>query len=109
MVYSLLVITARNWTVKESIQDLKIFFRRDSGFVQPPSSLDWGHFAALTCEKVKPIQKDEQMKAFVLMPFREPYNSYYPAIFKPALQAAGYDEVSRSDDTNQRACTRNCV
>jgi hypothetical protein len=28
------VITARNWTVKESIQDLKIFFRRDSGFVQ---------------------------------------------------------------------------
>jgi hypothetical protein len=34
MVYSLLVITARNWTVKESIQDLKIFFRRDSGFVQ---------------------------------------------------------------------------
>jgi hypothetical protein len=25
MVYSLLVITARNWTVKEGIQDLKIF------------------------------------------------------------------------------------
>lgn len=37
-------------------------------------------------------------KAFVLMPFKEPYDSYYPAIFKPGLQAAGYDEVSRSDD-----------
>jgi hypothetical protein len=36
MVYSLLVITARNWTTIESIQDLKIFFRRDSGFVQQP-------------------------------------------------------------------------
>ena len=38
------------------------------------------------------------MKAFVLMPFMEPYNSYYPAIFKPALQNAGYTEVIRSDD-----------
>jgi hypothetical protein len=40
MVYSLLVITARNWTVKESIQDLKIFFRRDSGFVQQKAQAD---------------------------------------------------------------------
>ena len=34
MVYSLLVTIARNWTVTESIQDLKIFSRRVSGFVQ---------------------------------------------------------------------------
>lgn len=31
------------------------------------------------------------------MPFKEPYNSYYPAIFRPALEAAGYN-VSRADD-----------
>ena len=30
-------------------------------------------------------------KAFVVMPFKQPYDSYYPAIFKPALEAAGYD------------------
>ncbi|MCK4430865.1 MAG: hypothetical protein KAW19_06135 [Candidatus Aminicenantes bacterium] len=36
-------------------------------------------------------------KAFVLMPFRLPFNSYYPAIFKPALEAAGYT-VTRADD-----------
>lgn len=36
-------------------------------------------------------------KAFVLMPFREPYDSYYAAIFKPALEAASY-AVSRADD-----------
>ena len=35
--------------------------------------------------------------AFVLMPFREPYDSYYDAIFKPALEAASYT-VSRADD-----------
>jgi hypothetical protein len=34
MVYSLLVITVLNWTIKDSIQDLNIFFRRVSGFVQ---------------------------------------------------------------------------
>lgn len=37
-------------------------------------------------------------KAFVLMPFKEPYDSYYPAILKPGLQAAGFEEVSRADD-----------
>jgi len=37
-------------------------------------------------------------KAFVLMPFKEPYNSYYPAIFKPALEDAGYNDVLRADD-----------
>jgi hypothetical protein len=31
------------------------------------------------------------------MPFRQPYDSYYPAIFTPALQAAGY-VVTRADD-----------
>jgi hypothetical protein len=31
------------------------------------------------------------------MPFREPFNSYYPTIFKPALEDALYD-VSRADD-----------
>ena len=36
-------------------------------------------------------------RAFVLMPFKEPYNSYYPTIFKPALEAAGYS-VKRADD-----------
>jgi hypothetical protein len=39
----------------------------------------------------------ETKKAFVLMPFKEPYNSYYPAIFRPALESAGYS-VSRADD-----------
>ena len=36
-------------------------------------------------------------QAFVLMPFQDPYNSYYRAIFKPALEAAGYI-VTRADD-----------
>jgi len=36
-------------------------------------------------------------RAFVLMPFREPIGSYYPAIFKPALEAVGYN-VTRADD-----------
>ena len=36
-------------------------------------------------------------RAFVLMPFREPIGSYYPAIFKPALEAVGY-YVTRADD-----------
>ncbi len=36
-------------------------------------------------------------KAFVLMPFQEPLNSYYPAVFKPALEEAGF-EVARADD-----------
>jgi hypothetical protein len=40
MVYSLLVITALNWTIKGSIPDLKIFFRRVSGFVQQPLAGD---------------------------------------------------------------------
>jgi hypothetical protein len=35
--------------------------------------------------------------AFILMPFSEPYNSYYAHIFKPALEAAGF-RVSRDDD-----------
>ena len=36
-------------------------------------------------------------KAFVLMPFSDPFNSYYPSIFKPALEAAGYS-VTRAGD-----------
>jgi hypothetical protein len=36
-------------------------------------------------------------KAFVLMPFKEPYNSYYTAIFKPALEDAAFS-VTRADD-----------
>lgn len=39
----------------------------------------------------------ETRKAFVLMPFKEPYDSYYPAIFRPALEAARY-LVARADD-----------
>ena len=31
------------------------------------------------------------------MPFRQPYDSYYPAVFKAALEDAGY-EVARADD-----------
>jgi hypothetical protein len=38
-----------------------------------------------------------QRKAFVLMPFKEPFNSYYPAIYRPALEDAGFD-VTRADD-----------
>jgi hypothetical protein len=37
------------------------------------------------------------MKAFVLMPFSEPFNGYYSKIFKPALEAAGFT-VERADD-----------
>ena len=40
---------------------------------------------------------EEAKKAFVLMPFKEPYNSYYSRIFKPALEAASF-EVSRVDE-----------
>lgn len=40
---------------------------------------------------------EEYKKAFVLMPFKEPYNSYYAAIYKPALEAASYS-VTRADD-----------
>jgi SAM-dependent methyltransferase len=36
-------------------------------------------------------------KAFVLMPFQNPYNGYYRDIFKPALEEASY-QVSRADD-----------
>ena len=36
-------------------------------------------------------------KAFVLMPFQRPFDSYYPAVFRPALESAGY-EVSRAND-----------
>lgn len=36
-------------------------------------------------------------KAFVLMPFHDPLNSYYVSIYKPALEAAGY-VVTRADD-----------
>lgn len=36
-------------------------------------------------------------KAFVLMPFSNPINTYYVAVFKPALEAAGYS-VTRADD-----------
>lgn len=36
-------------------------------------------------------------KAFVIMPFRKSLNSYYPKIFRPALESEGY-EVTRSDD-----------
>ena len=40
---------------------------------------------------------DIEKRAFVLMPFRSPFDSYYPAIFKPALETAGY-VVTRADD-----------
>lgn len=39
----------------------------------------------------------KKKSAFVLMPFGEPLNSYYPAIFKPALETAGF-QVHRADD-----------
>lgn len=37
-------------------------------------------------------------KAFVVMPFRQPFNSYYRGIFRPALKSEGY-EVFRADDS----------
>src|SRR5690242_12031880 len=40
-----------------------------------------------------------QRKAFVLMPFREPFNSYYPRIFKRALETAGFT-VTRADNNS---------
>jgi hypothetical protein len=36
-------------------------------------------------------------KAFVLMPFRQPFDSYYLAIFRPVLEASGFS-VQRADD-----------
>lgn len=36
-------------------------------------------------------------KAFVLMPFQHPFNSYYASIFKPALEEVGFI-VTRADD-----------
>lgn len=36
-------------------------------------------------------------KAFVLMPFKDPFTSYYIDIFKPALETVGF-EVSKADD-----------
>ena len=32
-------------------------------------------------------------KAFILMPFRAPYNSYYYKIYKPALESVGYSVI----------------
>lgn len=39
----------------------------------------------------------QERKAFVVMPFHDPYNSYYQAVFVPALSNAGYKAV-RGDD-----------
>lgn len=39
----------------------------------------------------------EKLKAFVLMPFKQPFDSYYSAIFRPALESRGF-EVHRGDD-----------
>lgn len=39
---------------------------------------------------------DENLKAFVLMPFDQEFNSIYEDLIKPALEDAGYD-VSRAD------------
>lgn len=36
-------------------------------------------------------------RAFVLMPFRDPFNKYFTEIFEPALEAASYS-VKRADD-----------
>jgi hypothetical protein len=36
-------------------------------------------------------------KAFVLMPFRQPFDTYYPTVFQPALEACGFS-VHRADD-----------
>ncbi len=38
-------------------------------------------------------------RAFVLMPFRNPYDEYYEKIYKPALLEEGF-EVHRADDMN---------
>ena len=38
-----------------------------------------------------------QKKAFVLMPFKQPFDSYFSEIFRPALESAGY-AVGRADD-----------
>jgi hypothetical protein len=36
-------------------------------------------------------------KCFVLMPFKEPFNSYYKQIFVPSIEAAGYSPI-RADE-----------
>ena len=36
-------------------------------------------------------------RAFVLMPFKQPYDSYFTEIFRPALESSGYI-VGRADD-----------
>lgn len=39
----------------------------------------------------------DRKKAFILMPFQQPFDSYYQLIFKPALEMADYDAY-RADD-----------
>lgn len=36
-------------------------------------------------------------KAFIIMPFRAPFNSYYNSIYKPALEAVGFN-TTRADE-----------
>lgn len=43
------------------------------------------------------MSEKKRKTAFVLMPFKQPYNSYYLEILKPSLRKCGYS-VSRSDD-----------
>ena len=48
-------------------------------------------------ESLPSVDRGLSRIAFVLMPYRDPYNSYYQSIFKPALEDAGYS-VSKADD-----------
>jgi hypothetical protein len=52
-------------------------------------------------ESFKKLEKSAKVKSgascFVMMPFREPYGSYYEKIYKPAIEKAGLKPI-RADD-----------
>jgi hypothetical protein len=56
--------------------------------------MSWTHGETPEAE---PKVNSKQKKAFVLMPFKHPFDSYFSEIFRPALESAGY-AVERADD-----------
>jgi len=61
----------------------------------PKSSIDLSNIDARFRIPIGTGHRPKQ--AFVLMPFCDPYDRYYPAVYKPGLEAAGYI-VKRGDD-----------
>ncbi|WP_010321655.1 hypothetical protein [Marinobacterium stanieri] len=53
-------------------------------------------------ETFKKLEKSAKVKSddscFVMMPFRDPYGSYYDKIYKPAIEKAGLKSIRADDD-----------